>query len=114
MRLPAEPVFSIIIVIEQSFLKFTIGVFFGGLHPTITHVVMQLSKDITAIVYQTIDFLSHVHTIMQKKTVSQLAYSREIGALKRKTDQRKGKIGVGKNLSIKSAKAYQWGHHQNK
>ena len=33
-------------LIEQSFLTFTIAAFFGGLHPTIPHVAMQLSKDI--------------------------------------------------------------------
>ena len=52
----------------EQFL-FTAGVFLGGLHPTITHVAIQISKDITLIVYRAI--------------VSQLAYSRKVGTLKR-------------------------------
>ena len=64
-----------------------------------------------------LEFLSYVCTIivMQKKTVSQLAYSREIGALKRKMNQRKGKIGVGKNLSITHQGLWgHWPYHQDK
>ena len=64
---PSSAAAECVLYLEQFLFK--TGVFLGGLHPTITHVARQLSKDITLIVYQAILFL----VVQQKNYVSWLA-----------------------------------------